>query len=133
MYQTTLVSDKIYRLIGVVNHILRHYINFIRSTIDRTQWFISIILQYGIYFWWGTPNYSNVHLYISIMYIKLLIQLFIKGWEMNIYNEFSIFTILCQNGYETGRKIYSKVTRSLSTLIIIIVNKVNLMAQDHIM
>ena len=50
------------------------------------------------------------------MYIKLLVQLFIKGWEMNLYNEFSIFTILCQNGYETGRKIYSKVTRSLSTI-----------------
>ena len=50
------------------------------------------------------------------MYIKLLIQLFIKGWEMNIYNEFSIFTILCQNGYEVVRRLYSKVTRSLSTI-----------------
>ena len=35
---------------------------------------------------------------------------------MNLYNEFSIFTILCQNGYEAGKKIYSKVTRSLSTI-----------------
>ena len=47
--------------------------------------------------------------------LKLLVQLYTKVWEVNLYNDFSIFTILCQNGYEAVKKLYSKVTRSLST------------------
>ena len=63
---------------------------------------------------------------------KLLIQLFIKGWEVNLYNEFSIFTILCQNGYKAIKKLYSKVQEVCQQMIFIIVNKVNLMNQNHI-